>query len=200
MENFEHIPTARGRLFLWGGIAAGLMLLLALYTRGFALFGRHVGEAETPLLEHRGAQIFIPESSPLRQRLTVVPAAEESVSGNVLAPGVVESDPARTALLLSAVAGRVKEVKVSPGSRVSAGQALAVIDSPDLAQAYDDDAKASIRSARWRSAILTRRAAITRRRPPSTRARRRTCVPSGLPRTRSSAPASSPCGRRLTAA
>jgi cobalt-zinc-cadmium efflux system membrane fusion protein len=143
MENFEHTPSARGQVFLWGGIAAGLVLLLALYTRGFGLFARHAGAPETPLLEHRGAQIFIPESSPLRQRLTVVPAAEESVSGNVRAPGQVESDPARTALLLSPVAGRVKEVKVSPGSRVSAGQALAIIDSPDLAQAYDDDVKAA---------------------------------------------------------
>jgi multidrug efflux pump subunit AcrA (membrane-fusion protein) len=143
MENFEHTPSARGQVFLWGGIVAGLVLLLLLYTRGFGLFVRHAGEAETPLLEHRGAQIFIPENSPLRQRLTVVPAAEESVSGNVLAPGLVESDPARTALLLSPVAGRVKEVKVSPGSRVSAGEVLAVIDSPDLAQAYDDDVKAA---------------------------------------------------------
>jgi cobalt-zinc-cadmium efflux system membrane fusion protein len=143
MENFEHTPSARGQVFLWGGIAAGLVLLLALYTRGFGLFAPHGGEPQTPLLEHRGAQIFIPENSPLRQRLTVVPAAEESVSGNVLVPGVVESDPARTALLLSPVSGRVKEVKVSPGSRVSAGQALAVIDSPDLAQAYDDDVKAA---------------------------------------------------------
>jgi cobalt-zinc-cadmium efflux system membrane fusion protein len=143
MENFEHTPSARGQAFLWGGIAAGFVLLLALYTRGFGLFARHAGEPETPLLEHRGAQIFIPENSSLRQRLTVVPAVEESVSGNVLVPGVIESDPARTALLLSAVSGRVKEVKVSPGSRVSAGQALAVIDSPDLAQAYDDDVKAA---------------------------------------------------------
>ena len=111
MENFEHTPSARGQVFLWGGIAAGLVLLLALYTRGFGLFAPHAGERETPLLEHRGAQIFIPENSPLRQRLTVVPAAEESVSGNVLVPGVVESDPARTALLLSPVSGRVKEVE-----------------------------------------------------------------------------------------
>jgi membrane fusion protein, heavy metal efflux system len=143
MENFEHTPSARGQAFLWGGIAAGVLLLLALYTRGFGFFAHHLSEPGTPLLEHHGTQIFIPENSPLRARLTVVPATTESVSGNVRAPGVVESDPARTALLLSPVAGRVREVKVSPGNRVSAGQALAVIDSPDLAQAYADDVKAA---------------------------------------------------------
>jgi cobalt-zinc-cadmium efflux system membrane fusion protein len=143
MENLEHTPTPRGQVFLWGGIAAGVLLLLLLYTRGFGLFSRAAGAPESALLEHRGNQIYVPEGSALRPRLTVVPAGIENVSGNVLAPGVVESDPARTALLLSPVAGRVKEVKVSPGSRVSAGQALAVIDSPDLAQAYDDDVKAA---------------------------------------------------------
>ena len=101
MENFEHRPSARGQLFLWGGIAAGLVLVLLLYTRGFGLFARHAGEPEAPLLEHRGTQIFIPEYSPLRQRLTVLPAAEESVSGQRAGPGAgrVGSCPHRTAAL-----------------------------------------------------------------------------------------------------
>ena len=39
--------------------------------------------------------------------------------------------------------GRLVELKVGLGDRVSQGQVLAVIDSPDLAQAYDDDEKAA---------------------------------------------------------
>jgi membrane fusion protein, heavy metal efflux system len=58
-------------------------------------------------------------------------------------PAVVESDPARTAQVLPALGGRVVELKVALGDRVAQGQALAVIDSPDLAQAYDDNDKAA---------------------------------------------------------
>src|SRR6201999_3314333 len=55
----------------------------------------------------------------------------------------VESDPAATAVVLSPVAGRVLEIKVALGDRVRQGQVLAVIDSPDLGQAYDDNDKAA---------------------------------------------------------
>jgi cobalt-zinc-cadmium efflux system membrane fusion protein len=41
------------------------------------------------------------------------------------------------------VAGRVRELRVALGDRVTAGQVLAVIDSPDLAQAYNDNRKAA---------------------------------------------------------
>ena len=57
-------------------------------------------------------------------------------------PAVVESDPARTAAVLTPLSGRVVALKVGLGDRVR-GQVLAVIDSPDLAQAYDDDDKAA---------------------------------------------------------
>jgi cobalt-zinc-cadmium efflux system membrane fusion protein len=55
---------------------------------------------------------------------------------------VVESDPARTANVLPQLAGLVVELKVRLGDRVSKGQLLAVLDSADLAQAYDDYDKA----------------------------------------------------------
>jgi cobalt-zinc-cadmium efflux system membrane fusion protein len=56
---------------------------------------------------------------------------------------VVESDPARTAVVLPALGGRVVTLKVGLGQRVVQGQPLAIIDSPDLAQAYDDNDKAA---------------------------------------------------------
>jgi cobalt-zinc-cadmium efflux system membrane fusion protein len=66
-----------------------------------------------------------------------------TVSARLILPAVVESDPARTAAVLSPLAGRILEVKIGLGDRVTQGQALALIDSPDLAQAYDDDDKAT---------------------------------------------------------
>lgn len=73
----------------------------------------------------------------------VMPAATESVGGRLVLPGIVESDPARTAAVLPPLAGRVLALKVALGDRVHRGQVLAVLASPDLAQAFDDDAKAA---------------------------------------------------------
>jgi membrane fusion protein, heavy metal efflux system len=140
----DHAPGPRGRAFLWGGIGAGILLVLLLLTHGFGLFGgRGGGGEESPALVRQGNRIFVPERSPLRQRLTVQPALAEMRGGLVISPGVVESDPARTVTVLPPGAGRVHEVKVSLGARVKRGELLATIDSPDLAQAYDDNDKAA---------------------------------------------------------
>lgn len=144
MEIYDHSATARGRVFLWGGIGAGALLIAVLFTHGFGLLGGgHGASTETPLLLHQGDKIIIPEGSPLRQRVTVLPAAAQAASGKLTLPGVVEADPARTAALLTPLAGRVRELKVALGDRVAAGQTLAIIDSPDLAQAYEDNDKAA---------------------------------------------------------
>ena len=135
--------TPRGRAFLWGGLALGVLLVVLLYTHGFGLLAGRAAPPPAPLVERRGGHLFVPEGSALRARLTVAPVAEAQVSGKLLLPAVVESDPARTAALLSPLAGRVEELRVRPGDRVSAGQVLAVIDSPDLGQAYEDDTKAA---------------------------------------------------------
>ena len=140
----DHAPGPRGRAFLWGGIGGGVLLALLLLTHGFGLFGsRHDGGEESSALVHQGNRIFVPERSPLRQRLAVQPAAAQLRGGLVIAPGVVESDPARTVAVLPPGAGRVRELKVSLGARVKRGELLATIDSPDLAQAYDDNDKAA---------------------------------------------------------
>jgi membrane fusion protein, heavy metal efflux system len=142
-EIIDQPATPRGRAFLWGGLLLGVLLVALLYTHGFGLFAARPAPEPAPLVEHRGDALFVPETSALRARLTVAPVEEVAVGGQLLLPAVVESDPARTAALLSPLAGRVTELRVGPGDRVSAGQVLAVIDSPDLAQAYDDEVKAA---------------------------------------------------------
>jgi len=134
----------RGGLFLWGGLLLGIALVAALLTRGFGLVAveRKTG-GDVPVVLHQGNKIVVPEGSPLRERLVVVPAPSEPVSTKLVLPGVVEADPARTAAVLAPLGGRVLEVKVALGDRVAQGQVLAVLDSPDLAQAYDDYEKAA---------------------------------------------------------
>jgi membrane fusion protein, heavy metal efflux system len=138
----DHEPNPRGRAFFWGGIAAGVLLLLLLFTHGFGLFTPRPEAGEPPALVRQGGRIFIPEHSPLRQRVTVEPAPAEAKSAIVTAPGMVAADPTRLINVLPPGAGRVREVRVNVGSRVQRDELLALIDSPDLAQAYSDFDKA----------------------------------------------------------
>ena len=143
MDLHDHTPTARGRAFMWGGILLGVLVVLIAYTNGFGLFGGNAHPAEeSGALVHKGDAIFIPEGSALRARVAVQPASLQPVSPQLLTPGIVESDPAVTAAVLSPLSGRVEELPVELGQRVTRGQVVAVLDSPDLGQANDDNAKA----------------------------------------------------------
>jgi membrane fusion protein, heavy metal efflux system len=143
MPIHDHEPTRRGGAFLWGGIGLGILLLAVLLTHGFGLFRGSKGAAEPDLMVRQGDKILVPEGSSLRSRLSVVAAEAQPVKPKLQLPAVVESDPARTAAVLTPLSGRLISLKVALGDRVSRGQILAVIDSPDLAQALNDNDKAA---------------------------------------------------------
>ena len=144
MAIHDHQPSSRGRAFFWGGIGLGLVFVAALFTHGFGLVGPSAkGGGPPDLMTRQGDKILVPEGSALRSRLSVTPALVEAVNAKLFLPAVVESDPARTAAVLPPLGGRVLELKVALCERVVRGQALAIIDSPDLAQAYDDNDKAA---------------------------------------------------------
>lgn len=91
---------------------------------------------------HDGSKIKIPESSPYRKRLVVAAVGGDSHPHKIETPASVDVDPAKMANILPPLTGRLLEVRVKPGDVVRAGQVLAVIASPDLAQAYSDVEKA----------------------------------------------------------
>jgi len=144
MPIHDHEATFQGRAFLWGGVVLGVLFAGGMLTHGFGLL-RGSGKSEEPpaLLIRQGDKIVVPEGSALRDRLKVEPASSQPVSPKLVLPAIVEADPARTAAVLTPLAGRVVALKAALGDRVSKGQALAVIDSADLGQAFDDDDKAA---------------------------------------------------------
>src|SRR5580704_14481439 len=144
MPIHDHEPNFRGAAFLWGGIGLGLLLLVVLLTHGFGwLNSGKKGASEPELMVRQGDKIIVPEGSALRGRLDVAAAAAQAVSPKLLLPAVVESDPARTAAVLTPLSGRLVALKVALGDRVKRGQVVALIDSPDLGQAYEDNDKAA---------------------------------------------------------
>jgi membrane fusion protein, heavy metal efflux system len=143
MPIHDHTPTALGRSFMWGGLILGLLLIALLYTQGFGLWKPSIRPEPPAAMVRQGNRITIPDGSPLRSRVTVMAVSAQAVNDKLILPAVVESDPARTASVLPPLGGRVMQVKVALGDRVRAGQVVAVIDSPDLGQAYDDNDKAA---------------------------------------------------------
>jgi len=92
----------------------------------------------------RGAdgQIDVPPGSPLRQQLVIGPVAVENVAQTLDLPATVEADPARTAKVAPPLSGRIAELRVGVNDDVEKGQVVAILNSADLAQAYDDFDKA----------------------------------------------------------
>jgi cobalt-zinc-cadmium efflux system membrane fusion protein len=99
---------------------------------------------KTAALVRSGAQVTVPESSPVRRELTIAPIGVKDVRRSLVLPAVVEADPAKLIKVLPPVAGRVMHLQVQLGERVTAGQPLVMLESPDLAQAYADYDRAKV--------------------------------------------------------
>jgi len=86
-------------------------------------------------------------------------AAIASVSASAVVPGQIEANEDRTARLEAPARGRVVSVSVSPGDRVTNGEALVRLESADAGMAQSDVAKAEADlSARKAQAIYARTA------------------------------------------
>jgi len=117
-------------------------------------FERALSIAQAPF-SRVGARIVVPPNSPLRSLLGIEEPTMNEVAHTLVLPALVEADPSRTVKVLPPVSGRVVDLKVQLGGRVTQGQELAVIDSGDLAQAYSDIEKA-------RSAVTLTKKALDR--------------------------------------
>jgi len=104
-------------------------------------------------LRRSGDRIVVPEGSPYREHLAVDPVASKTVQASLSFPASVEANVARTVNLLPPVAGRVTSLNIQLGDEVKKGQALAVIESADLAQALSDAEKAKAQAQLMQAAL-----------------------------------------------
>ncbi len=74
--------------------------------------------------------------------ITVAVVGEENVEDTLLTSGTVTLEDQRTGHVFSPVTGRVVKISAQLGDRVKKGQALAVIESPDIGSAVSDSHKA----------------------------------------------------------
>ena len=122
--------------------AAAAMIVLALEFRPARAADSQVGEPSGPMFIRSADRINIPANSPLRTRLAVYAVGEATSPHSMVLPAVVEADPARTVNILPPLTGRLTELRVKLGDVVKLGQIVAVLSSPDLAQAFADLDKA----------------------------------------------------------
>jgi len=116
---------------------------ITLGSRGMqVLHAKESASEPVPPLVHKGEQLLVPEKSPLRKALDVVPVAGADVSTSILLPAVVEADPARLVKVLPPLSGRIVSMNKHLGDEVKVGDVLFTIDSADLAQASADAGKA----------------------------------------------------------
>jgi cobalt-zinc-cadmium efflux system membrane fusion protein len=74
--------------------------------------------------------------------LDVKAVTDQDVGGAVVTSGKVTFDDLRVSHVFSPVTGRVVRIDAQPGQRVKKGASLAVIESPDVGNAFSDLAKA----------------------------------------------------------
>ncbi len=91
-----------------------------------------------PLLLQQAGKVVIPADSRLRKQIAVAAVGSRTGPHAVSAPATVEANPSRVVTVLPPLKGRLVELKVGLGDAVRCGPILALISSPDLAQAQTD--------------------------------------------------------------
>ena len=87
-------------------------------------------------------QVWLTETQVKEAKIAVEPIAEQNVDDTILTSGRVTFDDLRVAHVYSPVTGKVVRIDAQLGQRVKKGQALAVIESPEIGTAVSDLHKA----------------------------------------------------------
>ena len=102
----------------------------------------HRRAAAKPSAAPPTTEVWLAPEQVAAAKLVVEPLEPQPVGGVVVASGRVTFDDLHVAHVLSPVTGRVIKIDAQPGQRVKKGDALAQIESPDVATAFSDLEKA----------------------------------------------------------
>ncbi len=99
-------------------------------------------------------EIRLPPDSPQLKRITLARVTTAQVAQDeVVAPGAIEAIPTRISRLAMPVAGRVTRVLVGLGDRVTRGEPVVAIDSPEAATMMSGAAQAEARVRQMQAAL-----------------------------------------------
>ncbi len=122
---------------------AAALLSLALTASGCSQVAHAQGPEDLGRpVEERNGELFVPERSPLRDRLAVSTVSAKPVRHALEVPASAEADPARITRIPAPLPGRVVKLLARLGETVLEGTPLFTLDSPDLAAAQSDYLKA----------------------------------------------------------
>jgi cobalt-zinc-cadmium efflux system membrane fusion protein len=92
--------------------------------------------------EAPAGEVWLTAAQVADARIEVLPVAEQDVDDTILTAGTVTLDDQRTGHVFSPITGRVVQILAALGATVKKGDALAVIESPDVGNAVSDVHKA----------------------------------------------------------
>ena len=109
---------------------------------GRALLGCHEGTAATPSSATPPGEVWLSQADAQKDNVQVEAVTEQDLDNTIVTSGRVAIEDVNVGHIYSPVTGRVSRIDVNLGQRVTKGQPLAVIQSPDVGQASSDVAKA----------------------------------------------------------
>jgi cobalt-zinc-cadmium efflux system membrane fusion protein len=104
--------------------------------------GCHKPATATPMAPSPTTEVWLAPEQVAAAKLVVEPLEPQPVGGVVVASGRVTFDDLHVSHVLSPVTGRVVKIEAEPGQYVKRGAPLVLIESPDVASAFSDLAKA----------------------------------------------------------
>jgi cobalt-zinc-cadmium efflux system membrane fusion protein len=95
-----------------------------------------------PAAQPPDGEVWMTRQAVREARVGVGPVESRPVGNEVVTSGKIAFDDLRVSHVFSPVTGRVTRILADPGQRVKKGAALAIIESPDVGNAFADLAKA----------------------------------------------------------
>jgi cobalt-zinc-cadmium efflux system membrane fusion protein len=123
-------------------IGAGAVLACSLLPSASCVVRRAESASPAPALPPSD-EVWLTDRQVHEAQIAIGAITVRPIGTQVVTSGKVTFDDRQVAHLFSAVTGRVTRIVSDPGSRVKKGTALAIIESPDVGNAFSDLGKAA---------------------------------------------------------